>query len=80
MGLWSVWHIRANDADAAALRAGSSDSISRSLVASTADTFDGRDGYMTDARAPKSFNVRAGSLKVLKNDENVSRNCLACRC
>jgi hypothetical protein len=47
---------------------------------SAADTFDGRDCYMTDARAPKSFNVRAGSLKVLKNDENVSRNCLACRC
>ena len=35
---------------------------------------------MTDARAPKSFDVRAGSLKILKNDENVSCNCFACRC
>jgi hypothetical protein len=47
---------------------------------STADAFDGRDCHVTDARAPKPFDVRAGSLKVLKNDENVSRNCLACRC
>ena len=38
IGRSSVWHIRANDAEAAALRAGSSASMSRSLVASTAET------------------------------------------
>lgn len=39
IGFCNVWHIRANDAAAAALRAGSSASMSRSLVASTADTW-----------------------------------------
>ena len=37
IGRSSVWHIRANAAAAAALRAGSSESMSRSLVASTAE-------------------------------------------